>query len=80
MTIEFGKVKRFKNGKGVLIPATIGNENFQNLGRQALKEPDDNPGQHEPHITLMPPVNSTCTDTIFETLKKIKISFNNYVS
>jgi 2'-5' RNA ligase len=46
-----------------------------------LKGVNDNPSRQEPHITLMYPRNSTCTDNIFEQILKIetpnKLTFNN---
>ncbi|MBC7884327.1 MAG: 2'-5' RNA ligase family protein [Saprospiraceae bacterium] len=71
VTIEFGKVSRVDNGQGLLLPATGDNEKFQDLRRQILSGIIENPGRHEPHITLMHPRNSTCTDSIFEQVKKV---------
>jgi 2'-5' RNA ligase len=65
IVIEFGKVARFDNGKGLLLPATIGNFEFQELRKAILIGLIDNPRKQEPHITLMHPRNSTCTDNIF---------------
>jgi 2'-5' RNA ligase len=72
ITIEFGEAKRFDNGKGVLLPANYDNNEFQELRRKILGI-DDNPRKQEPHITLMHPRNSTCTDNIFEQIKKINL-------
>lgn len=71
--IEFGKVARFDNGKGLFLPATNDNKQFENLRRQVLRGLIDNPGKKEAHITLMHPRNSTCTDTIFELVEKINL-------
>jgi 2'-5' RNA ligase len=65
IVIEFGKVERFDNGKGILIPATVGDAAFQELRRKVLVGLVDNPRKQEPHITLMHPRNSTCTDEIY---------------
>lgn len=71
--IEFGKVARFDNGKGLFLPATNNNKQFENLRRQVLSGLSDNPGKQQAHITLMHPGNSICTDTIFELVEKINV-------
>lgn len=71
--IEFGKVARFDNGKGLFLPATNDNKQFENLRKQVLTGLIDNPGKQEAHITLMHPRNSTCTDHIFELVEKINL-------
>ena len=40
--IEFGKVARFDNGKGLFLPATNNNEELHNLSREVLKRIYDN--------------------------------------
>lgn len=71
--IEFGKVARFDNGKGLFLPATNDNKQFENLRRQVLNGLIDHPRKQEAHITLMHPRNSTCTDHIFELVEKINL-------
>lgn len=71
--IEFGKVARFDNGKGLFLPATNDNKQFENLRRRVLSGLIDEPEKKEAHITLMHPRNSTCTDTIFELVEKINL-------
>ena len=66
--ITLKPMQRFNNGKGVLVPAENSDE-FQFLRRSVLKGIQNNPRHHDPHITLMHPRNSTCTDTIFTQLK-----------
>lgn len=66
ITIEFGKVVRFSEGKGLMIPAFGVNESFQKLRENILKGIIKHPSRQEPHITLMHPRNSICTDAIFE--------------
>jgi 2'-5' RNA ligase len=68
--IDFGKVERFSQGKGVLLPAIGDNEVFQKLRSTVLKGIIDQPRKHEPHITLMHPRNATCTDKLFESIQK----------
>lgn len=73
ITISFGQVTRFDNGKGVLIPAMGNNESFYKLRQQVLAGLNDDPGRQEPHITLMHPRNSTCTDNIFELIQQVNL-------
>ncbi len=72
VTIDFGKVIRFADGKGVLLPAIGNSEQFQQLRAVILEGVIEKPRQHEPHITLMHPRNATCTDAIFEQIEKIE--------
>ena len=65
LTISFDPVIRFSEGKGVMIPAKKDNEAFQILRQKILKGIIEKPRRHHPHITLMHPRNSTCTDDIF---------------
>ncbi|MBS1592599.1 MAG: 2'-5' RNA ligase family protein [Bacteroidetes bacterium] len=71
--IKFGKVARFDNGKGLFLPATNDNKDFENLRSQVLLGLYDNPRNQEPHITLMHPRNSTCTDDIFRQIEKLNL-------
>lgn len=68
ISIEFGNAVRFANGKGVLIPGIGNNQSFQQLRAKVLPGIAESPRIHEPHITLMHPRNSTCTDIIFEAI------------
>lgn len=70
ITIDFGTVVRFLDGKGVLLPAAGNNESFQKLREKILYGVIENPRIHEPHITLMHPRNATCTDEIFEKIER----------
>lgn len=71
IVIEFGKPVRFANGNGVFLPAMSNRGEFQTLRRRVLSGIIDNPGNQEPHITLMHPRNSTCTDDLFEQIEKV---------
>ncbi len=71
LVIRFGKPIRFDDGKGVLLPATPDNQAFQTLRSQVLQGLFEEPRLHEPHITLMHPRNSTCTDEIFAAICNI---------
>jgi len=72
LTIEFGRPERFDNGKGLLIPSKGDCRDFQQLRKNVLKGIDEFPRKHRPHITLMHPRNSTCTDEIFNKVKESK--------
>ena len=64
--IAFNLPGRFDNGKGVFIPAKKENTDFHELRQTVLTGLVEFPPEHLPHITLMHPRNSTCTDFIFE--------------
>jgi 2'-5' RNA ligase len=63
--ISFAKAIRFENEKGVLLPATGDNKAFQQLRKLVLQGLNTNPRIQQPHITLMHPRNSTCSDDDF---------------
>lgn len=69
LRIEFGPVERFGDGKGVLLPGKAENPGFDELRKALLNGIIAFPRKHHPHITLMHPRNSTCTDEIFEGIK-----------
>ena len=71
IVIEFGKATRFDNGKGLFLPAITDTTSFQKLRKQVLNGLASTPRKLEPHITLMHPRNSTCTENIFEQVKKV---------
>jgi 2'-5' RNA ligase len=73
ITITFESAMRFSEGKGVLVPASINNKSFDELRAAVLKRIIENPRNHEPHITLMHPRNSNCTDPIFEEIKMVEL-------
>ncbi|MEP7232292.1 MAG: 2'-5' RNA ligase family protein [Ginsengibacter sp.] len=73
ISIDFGRITRFSNGKGVLLPAQGDNIEFHELRKKILHGLTVNPRMHEPHITLMHPRNSTCTDDIFRQIKEISL-------
>ena len=73
VNIDFGDVVRFSEGNGVLIPALDDNESFQKLRAAILEGIIEQPRKHAPHITLMHPRNSTCTDSIFEQIIKVEL-------
>jgi 2'-5' RNA ligase len=71
--IEFSPVERFHDGKGVLLPGKIYNNEFYELRKLVLKRLDDFPSKPLAHITLMHPRNSTCTDEIFEKISAYEL-------
>lgn len=73
ITVDFGNVIRFSDGVGVLIPAVDDNQQFHQLRKAVLQGLIEQPRRHEPHITLMHPRNSTCTDSIFEQIEKMQL-------
>jgi 2'-5' RNA ligase len=70
--IKFKNVLRFSDGKGILIPATYRNIEFRELRKSVLGQRKLNKEQF-PHITLMHPRNSICTDEIFEQIKELEL-------
>ena len=73
VTIQFGQVTRFENNKGVLLPAFGDNEQFHQLLIKILTALNMPVRRHDPHITLMHPRNSNCTDEIFEEIKSVNL-------
>ena len=76
INIHFGQPLRFSDGKGVLMPAIGANQHFHTLRKLILKGISEEPGTQDPHITLIHPRNGSCTDQIFEEIKKIKLPDN----
>ena len=72
--LSFGKPIRFSNGKGVLIPAIGDCTVFNNLRAHILSGIIEKPRNQEPHITVMHPRNSTCTNEIFEIIENTNFS------
>ena len=73
ITIQFGQATRFDNNKGVLLPASGDNEKFHQLREKILTALYMPVRRHEPHITLMHPRNSNCTDEVFEEIKSVNL-------
>lgn len=69
--IELDHVIRFSEGKGVMIPGKGENISFRKLRKSVLGTGFAK--EHHPHITLMHPRNSTCTDEIFEKIKETEL-------
>jgi hypothetical protein len=73
LTIQFGQAIRFDNNKGVLLPASGENEQFHQIREKILTALNMPVRHHEPHITLMHPRNSNCTDEIFREIKSVNL-------
>jgi hypothetical protein len=73
ITIRFEQATRIGNGDGVLLPASEGNEEFHELRKQILKGLSGSLRHVAPHITLMHPRNSICTDEIFEQIQNARL-------
>ncbi|MDQ4140391.1 MAG: 2'-5' RNA ligase family protein [Bacteroidota bacterium] len=71
--IEFGKIQRFSDGKGVWLPTAGENKAFHELRKAVLKGVIKQLYHHDPHITLMHPRNSTCTNKIFNQLIQYRL-------
>jgi len=73
ITIHLDSIKRFAEGKGVLIPVTAQNEAFDQLRKTILKGAIEQPRKHHAHLTLMHPRNSTCTDATFNAIQTLTL-------
>ena len=67
--IELNGVERFAEGKGVLITATKGINDFREL-RKTILETTELLREQFPHVTLMHPRNATYSDTLFAEIQK----------
>jgi 2'-5' RNA ligase len=75
ITIQFEKLTRFDDGKGVYL-LSEDTENFNKLRQKILTNVINEPKKQIPHITLMHPRNATCNDEIFEQISKQKFPLN----
>lgn len=73
LSIEFNSVERFENGKGLMITGKKKNDDFQTLRKKVLSGTQEINQHYMPHITLMHPRNSTCTDVIFDHIKGLQL-------
>ena len=73
IAVQFGQVTRFENNKGVLLRASGDNAPFHQLREKVLNTSFKCGCGYEPHITLLHPGNSTCTDEIFEEIELVKL-------
>jgi 2'-5' RNA ligase len=68
VTLRFDPPVRFSDGAGALLPGTDDRGDFAALRRAVLANGASEPRPHPPHITIMHPRNSTCTDALFAEL------------
>lgn len=73
ITINFDKISRFSDGDGVTISASENNLQYHQLRQMVLKGSNIEVKYPKPHITLMHPRNSTCTNEIFNSITKFNI-------
>lgn len=73
ITINFGQAERFDNGAGVLLPSFGDNNEFHLLRSKVLEGLCVPIRRHEPHITLMHPRNSNCTNEIFSIIRNVHL-------
>lgn len=72
--VDLGKLRRFDDGKGVLIEGKGSNHSFHSLREKLLANTQaNNISILHPHITLVHPRSGNCTDEIFDELKKQKL-------
>ncbi|MCI4671918.1 MAG: 2'-5' RNA ligase family protein [Bacteroidia bacterium] len=73
LELSLGKAERFSEGKGVFVPVIDLNQSFRNLRIKILTGIIEKPREHQAHITLMHPRNSSCTDSQFSEILDIKL-------
>lgn len=71
--INFDRLIRFSEQSGVMIGSKNDNHQFHILRQTILKGCGVDISSTEPHITLMHPRNSTCTDEIFKKISQVNI-------
>ena len=70
--LNIGNPILFSNNDGIILPV-IGNvETFISLRNEILNGVIEVPRDQKPHITIMHPRNSACTDQVFETISNLK--------
>jgi 2'-5' RNA ligase len=72
LTLRFGPVARFSDGKGAWLPPDGPQPGFDAL-RQAALGLSSPARPFDAHITLLHPRNATCTDAIFAQLQAAKL-------
>lgn len=72
LNIKFSGGERFAGGTGLLMRAKH-SEAFQALRRNILRGSAELIRRHDPHITLMHPRNSSCTDEIFDEIASYEL-------
>lgn len=69
ISLWLDQAERSNNGKGVLIPVWSDNDQFQKLRSAIFQGVHMEERRPSPHITLMHPRNSVCTDDIFKIIQ-----------
>lgn len=70
--LKLGNPILFSGNKGVLIPIVGNDEEFKNLRKRVLNNITESPKDQKPHITIMHPRNSICTEFIFKEINTLK--------
>ncbi len=71
--LPLGELVRFSDGKGLYIEVIDQYKGFQELRKAVLRDVVKEPRIHDPHITVMHPRNSTCTDVIHNEILKYEL-------
>ena len=74
--VSFGDIERFYDGKGVFIPVLDPSGYLTQLRRKLSVNDFD----YDPHVTIMHPRNSRCTDETFTQLLKEPFPFQAGIS
>lgn len=66
-------LKRFSEGRGVFIAIADDKKAFRQLRARVLQYGKATPREHQAHITLMHPRNSTCDDEKFKAIQQFEL-------
>ncbi|MEL7221110.1 MAG: 2'-5' RNA ligase family protein [Bacteroidota bacterium] len=66
-------LERFSEGKGVFIKMADEERKFHQLRTVILQNGHSVPREHQAHITLMHPRNSTCDDEKFKAIQQVEL-------
>ncbi|WP_207431483.1 2'-5' RNA ligase family protein [Sabulibacter ruber] len=72
LQVNLGQILRTADGKGAFLPSAGENRQFHAVRKAVLTGVVEHPRDHQPHVTLMHPRNSACTDEIFAQLMQHK--------
>ena len=73
--LKVGKPILFSSENGILLPVIGNTEAFNVLRSEILNGIIENPRNQEPHITLMHPRNSICSNEIFTEIQNYNFPF-----
>ncbi len=71
--LQTGELIQFYDGKGVYLSIKDKAQRFRNLREAVLQNGEQRPREHEAHVTLMHPRNSTCDEAKFKEILKVDI-------